>query len=114
MATTTEARPDPPLPQAKPPGAGRNRPIRGFELWAWLFMRISGIVLLFLAVGHVLIMHVFDTHGVNGIRMIVLDYVRPAGVRLAINSFFTVLGGALMALGTIIVVTFDPADWPAP
>jgi len=146
MATTTEARPDPPLPQAKPPGAGRNRPIRGFELWAWLFMRISGIVLLFLAVGHVLIMHVFDTgvdrvnfafvqlrwddpfwktwdwlmlvlsllHGVNGLRMIVLDYVRPAGVRLAINSFFTVLGGALMALGTIIVVTFDPADWPAP
>jgi succinate dehydrogenase membrane anchor subunit len=109
-------------------------------------MRISGIVLLFLAVGHVLIMHVFGTgvdrvnfafiqlrwaspfwktwdwlmlvlallHGVNGLRVIVLDYVRPAGVRLAINSFFTVLGGALMALGTIIVVTFDPAKWPAP
>ena len=29
----------------------------GFELWAWLFMRISGIVLLLLAVGHTLIMH---------------------------------------------------------
>jgi succinate dehydrogenase / fumarate reductase membrane anchor subunit len=146
VATTTEVRPDAPLPGEKPPGAGRNRPIRGFELWAWLFMRISGIVLLFLAVGHVLIMHVLDTgvdrvnfafiqlrwaepfwktwdwlmlvlallHGVNGLRMIVLDYVRPAGVRLAINSFFTVLGTALMALGTIIVVTFDPADWPMP
>ena len=144
MATTTEARPDPPPPQAKPPGAGRMRPVRGFELWAWLFMRISGIVLLFLAVGHVLIMHVFDTavdrvnfafiqlrwadpfwktwdwlmlvlallHGVNGLRMIVLDYVPRAGVRLAINSFFTVLGAALMALGTIIVVTFDPSKWP--
>jgi succinate dehydrogenase / fumarate reductase membrane anchor subunit len=146
VATTTEVRPDAPLPGEKPPGAGRNRPIRGFELWAWLFMRISGIVLLFLAVGHVLIMHVLDTgvdrvnfafiqlrwaepfwktwdwlmlvlallHGVNGLRMIVLDYVRPAGARLAINSFFTVLGTALMALGTIIVVTFDPADWPTP
>ena len=145
MATTTEARPDPPL-HAKPPGAGRDRPIRGFELWAWLFMRISGIVLLFLAVGHVLIMHVYDNgvdrvnfafiqlrwaspfwktwdwlmlvlallHGVNGLRMIVLDYVRPAGARLAINSFFTVLGAALMELGTIIVVTFDPSKWPAP
>jgi succinate dehydrogenase / fumarate reductase membrane anchor subunit len=146
MATTTEARPDPPLPHAKPPGAGRDRPIRGFELWTWLFMRISGIVLLFLAVGHVLIMHVYDSgvdrvnfafiqlrwaspfwktwdwlmlvlallHGVNGLRMIVLDYVRPPGARLAINSFFTVLGAALMALGTIIVVTFDPSKWPAP
>ncbi len=146
MAMTTEARPDPPLPHAKPAGAGRNRPIRGFELWTWLFMRISGIVLLFLAVGHVLIMHVYDRgvdrvnfafiqlrwaspfwktwdwlmlvlallHGVNGLRVIVLDYVRPAGARLAINTFFTVLGAALMALGTIIVVTFDPAKWPTP
>ena len=146
MATTTEARPEPPLPSAKPPGAGRIRPIRGFELWTWLFMRISGIVLLILTVGHVLIMHVLDEgvdrvnfafiqlrwgspfwktwdwlmlvlallHGVNGLRVIVLDYVRPAGVRLAINSFFTVLGAALMTLGTIVVVTFDPAKWPAP
>ncbi len=145
MATTTEARPGPPPPEAKPPGAGRDRPIGGFELWTWLFMRISGLVLLFLAVGHVLIMHVLDTgvdrvnfefiqlrwaslfwktwdwlmlvlallHGVNGLRVIVLDYVRPAGLRRAINSFFVVLGAALMVLGTIIVVTFDPADWPA-
>ncbi|MGH2547213.1 MAG: succinate dehydrogenase hydrophobic membrane anchor subunit [Actinomycetota bacterium] len=30
------------------------------ELWAWLFMRLSGILLVFLAVGHVLIMHVVD------------------------------------------------------
>jgi succinate dehydrogenase / fumarate reductase membrane anchor subunit len=107
-------------------------------------MRISGLVLLFLAVGHVLIMHVLDEgvdrvdfafiqlrwaslfwktwdwlmlvlallHGVNGLRMILLDYVRPAGVRRAINGFFVILGAALMALGTIIVVTFDPSKWP--
>ena len=145
MATTTERRPEAPLPHGKPLGAGRDRPVRGFELWAWLFMRISGLVLLFLAVGHVLIMHVFEEgvdrvdfafiqlrwaslfwktwdwlmlvlallHGVNGLRMIVLDYVRPAGVRRTINGFFVVLGAALMALGTIIVVTFDPSKWPA-
>jgi succinate dehydrogenase / fumarate reductase membrane anchor subunit len=146
VATTTEARPREPLPGPKPPGAGRDRPIRGFELWTWLFMRISGLVLLVLAVGHVLIMHVLDEgvdrvnfafiqlrwaspfwktwdwlmlvlallHGVNGLRVITLDYVRPAGARLAINGFFAVLGAALMALGTIVVVTFDPANWPAP
>jgi succinate dehydrogenase / fumarate reductase membrane anchor subunit len=51
-------------------------------------------------------------HGVNGLRMIVLDYVRPPGARLTINAFFAVLGAALMALGTIIVVTFDPSKWP--
>jgi succinate dehydrogenase / fumarate reductase membrane anchor subunit len=144
MASVTETRIDAPIPERKPAGAGRSRPGRGFELWTWLFMRVSGLVLLFLAVGHVLIMHVYEEgvdrvnfafiqlrwaspfwktwdwlmlvlallHGVNGLRVITLDYVRPAGVRLAINSFFTVLGAALMALGTIIVVTFDPSKWP--
>ena len=145
MSTTAEARPEAPLPHAKPAGAGRGRPVGGFELWAWLFMRLSGLLLLFLAVGHVLIMHVFDEgvdrvdfafiqlrwaslfwkgwdwlmlvlallHGVNGLRMILLDSVRHAGARRAINGFFVVLGAALMALGTIIVVTFDPSKWPA-
>jgi succinate dehydrogenase membrane anchor subunit len=144
MATTTDVHREAPAPDPRPPGHGRDRPVGSFELWAWLFMRISGIALLILAVGHVLIMHVLDEgvdrvnfafiqlrwaspfwktwdwlmlvlaliHGVNGLRVIVLDYVRPAGARVAINSFFTVLGAALMVLGTIVVVTFDPADWP--
>src|SRR5712691_5659507 len=42
-------------------GAGRERPVGGLELWTWLFMRISGLILLVLAVGHVLIMHVVGT-----------------------------------------------------
>jgi succinate dehydrogenase / fumarate reductase, membrane anchor subunit len=145
MSTTTDVHPVAPAPGARPPGHGRDRPVRGFELWAWLFMRLSGIALLVLAVGHVLIMHVLDEgvdrvdfefiqlrwaslfwktwdwlmlvlallHGVNGLRVIVLDYVRPDGVRAAINWTFWVIGAALMVLGTIVVVTFDPADWPA-
>jgi succinate dehydrogenase / fumarate reductase, membrane anchor subunit len=144
MSATTEIRPAAPPPGGKPVGGGRLRPSDRFELWTWLFMRISGLVLLFLAVGHVLIMHVLDEgvdrvnfafiqlrwaspfwktwdwlmlilallHGVNGLRVITLDYVRPPGVRLAINSFFSILGAALMVLGTIVVVTFDPAAWP--
>ena len=114
MATTTEVRPEA-APRAEAAGHGPDRPVSGFELWTWLFMRISGLVLLILAVGHVLIMHVLDEgvdrrcvhpaplgepvledvdwlmlvlallHGVNGLRVITLDYVRPAGARLAIN-----------------------------
>ena len=116
----------------------------GFELWAWLFMRISGLILVVLAVGHVLIMHVVDegvgridfgfvalrwqspfwrtwdwamlvlalTHGINGLRAIMLDYVRPVGLRLAANMFFYVTGFLLFVLGTVIVFTFDPAKWP--
>ncbi|HYH27721.1 MAG TPA: succinate dehydrogenase hydrophobic membrane anchor subunit, partial [Actinomycetota bacterium] len=101
MAVTTR-------PAEASPSESRPRPRRGFELWSWLFMRISGIVLLFLAVGHVLIMHVLEggvervdydfvaarwanplwrtwdwamlslalVHGINGVRVIVQDYVR--------------------------------------
>lgn len=56
-------------PAAPAPPDTRRR--RGFELWSWLFMRISGIVLLFLAVGHVLIMHVLET----GVERVDFDFV---------------------------------------
>jgi succinate dehydrogenase / fumarate reductase membrane anchor subunit len=124
--------------------SGRERPAGGFELWSWVFMRISGILLLFLAVGHVLIMHVVDEgvgrvnfgfvaarwqspvwrtwdwallvlaliHGINGLRVIVQDYVKWPGARFAINMFFYALGFGLFVLGTVIVFTFDPSKWP--
>ena len=126
------------------PPTGRPRPTRGGEFWWWIFMRVSGIVLLFLAVGHVLIMHVLGDgvdrvnfafvalrwqspfwrtwdwlmlslaliHGINGLRVISLDYIRRPGVRVAVNGFFAILGAALFALGSIVVFTFDPSKWP--
>lgn len=128
----------------RPIGAGRERPVGGFELWSWLFMRISGLVLVLLAVGHVLIMHVVDegvervnfsfvavrwdspfwrtwdwmllalalVHGVNGLRVIILDHVKPAGARFAISMVCYVLAFAIFVLGTVTVFTFDPSKWP--
>ncbi len=63
MAIATEPRRDAPAPL--------QRPRSGFELWSWLFMRLSGILLLFLAVGHVLIMHVLET----GVERVNFDFV---------------------------------------
>ncbi len=115
----------------------------GFELYSWLFMRLSGILLLFLAVGHVLIMHVLETgvervnfdfvverwsspfwrtwdwmllslallHGLAGMRVIILDYVRRPGWRLVWNWTFGIVGFTLFVLGTIIVFTFDPSQF---
>jgi succinate dehydrogenase / fumarate reductase membrane anchor subunit len=143
MATTTTPRPaqDAPGPDRR---MSRERPVGGAELWWWLFMRISGLVLLFLALGHLVIMHLMDTgaeridfgfvavrwqnplwrtwdwmllmlaliHGINGLRNITLDYVTRAGWRLAITMTFYLIGFFLLVLGTIVVVTFDPAKWP--
>ncbi len=123
---------------------GRERPAGGWELWTWLFMRISGVVLLFLAVGHVLVMHVLGggvervnfafvalrwqspfwqtwdwlllslalLHGINGLRVVAMDYIRPVAWRFAVNMFFYVIGFGLFALGTVVVFTFDPSRWP--
>ena len=146
MATTTEPRSSAPVPSSRgrSMAAGRERPVGGWELWAWLFMRISGLALLVLAVGHVLIMHVVDEgvgrvnfgfvatrwqypfwrawdwmmlvlallHGVNGLRNIVLDYVRPRGLRLAATTLFWLIGFAMFVLGTVVVFTFDATKWP--
>src|SRR5205814_9664631 len=130
---TEPRRPMPEFSPSRPLGVGRDRPVGGLELWTWIFMRISGLVLLVLAVGHVLIMHVVDDgvgrvnfgfvaarwqspfwrtwdwallvlaliHGINGLRVIVLDYVRPAGARFVINMFFYVTGSVLFVLGTV-------------
>jgi succinate dehydrogenase membrane anchor subunit len=146
MAVQAAERPPSMTPSGRPPGhgTGRERPGGGLELWSWLFMRISGVVLLFLAVGHVLIMHVFDggvsrvnfgfvavrwqspvwrtwdwallvlalLHGINGLRVIVQDYVKWPSARFAVNMLFYVVGFGLLALGTVVVFTFDPSRWP--
>lgn len=45
----------------EPPGAPR-RPLASsnFELNSWIFMRVSGIVLIFLVLGHLVIMNILD------------------------------------------------------
>ena len=107
MAVDTQARPEERRPRSTGHGgyhAGRERPAGGWELWTWLFMRISGVVLLVLAVGHILIMHVFD----GGV---VQDYVRWPAVRFAVNVLFSIITFSLFVLGTVIVFTFDPSKW---
>lgn len=44
----------------------RPRPKRGFEAWSWIFMRVSGLLLLFLALGHMVLMHLI--HNVDEIN----------------------------------------------
>jgi succinate dehydrogenase / fumarate reductase, membrane anchor subunit len=38
----------------------RTRPRTNFEMYSWIFMRVSGLVLVFLVLGHLLIMNILD------------------------------------------------------
>jgi succinate dehydrogenase / fumarate reductase membrane anchor subunit len=53
-----------------PPREGQAPP-SGFEVWSWLFMRISGVLLVFLTLGHLAIMHVFG----GGVERVNFDFV---------------------------------------
>jgi succinate dehydrogenase membrane anchor subunit len=123
-------------------GSSRPRPESGMELYAWLFMRLSGILLLVLALVHLFFMHIvnnvevidfrfvaqryatpfwrtFDLmmlwlatiHGLNGMRTVVIDYVRPRGWRFASLASIYVIGFVFLALGSLVILTFEPAKF---
>ncbi len=68
------------------------KPDRGFELWTWLFMRVSGVLLVFLALGHLVMMHV-----VNNVDIINYDFV---SARLA-QPFWRFYDITLLALAML-------------
>jgi succinate dehydrogenase / fumarate reductase membrane anchor subunit len=115
-----------------------RRPRHNFETWSWFFMRISGLLLLFLALAHFAITHIvndvvetdfdfvsnrwdnplwrlFDwsllffalLHGLNGMRLIIDDYVRRPARRAATKAVLYSVSGVLFAYGTLVIVTFD-------
>jgi succinate dehydrogenase / fumarate reductase, membrane anchor subunit len=60
----------PPVPLPRSTAADRRRPRRAkgnFELYTWIFMRVSGVLLVLLVLSHFAIMHVFG-HGLDRIN----------------------------------------------
>jgi len=103
-------------------------------------MRLSGVMLLGLAVFHLLWMHlaigvdnidfqtvvgrwsnplwrIYDlallvfalTHGINGLRTVLEDYVRKPRRLLAVKGVVYTLGFLLLSIGAYIIFTFEAA-----
>jgi succinate dehydrogenase membrane anchor subunit len=120
-------------------GAGRPRPQGGIDLMAWIFMRVSGVVLLLMVLLHLAIMHIINNievinyhfvaqryatpfwrtydlvmlwlafiHGLNGARVMIDDYVGSRGWRLLSLASLYVLGFIFLALGSLVILTFNP------
>lgn len=118
----------------KPEGSGRER------FW-WYYMRISGLLLVLLALGHMFIMHVmveltggeidfafvqsrwgtpfwriYDllllllafSHGVNGARIVVSDYVAHRTARSLLIGILVVIAVIWVLLGIAVIAFFDP------
>jgi succinate dehydrogenase / fumarate reductase membrane anchor subunit len=57
--------------------AGTPKPESGLELYAWIFMRVSGVALLFLALGHLLMMHIINNVDNINFRFVADRYATP-------------------------------------
>jgi succinate dehydrogenase / fumarate reductase, membrane anchor subunit len=121
--------------------APRSRATRtNFELYSWLFMRASGVLLVFLVLGHLFIMMVVDggvsrigfafvagrwaspfwqtwdllqlwlaeLHGVNGLRTVINDYAERDLTRFVLKMLLYTSALVTLALGTLVIFTFDP------
>ncbi|MCB0078575.1 MAG: succinate dehydrogenase hydrophobic membrane anchor subunit [Anaerolineales bacterium] len=113
-----------------------------FELFAWFFMRVSGLILLFIALFHMFYMHfvvdvaeitfltiaerwqnagwrTFDlallfftfTHGTNGMRYVIEDYITADGWRVAAKVILMVVYIGLLFMGAYVIFTFDSEKW---
>ncbi|MGH2735483.1 MAG: succinate dehydrogenase hydrophobic membrane anchor subunit [Actinomycetota bacterium] len=124
----------------KPKAFEADRRPSSREVWWWFFMRISGVVLVFLVLIHLYIMHLvgsgvervnfdfvaerwddvgwktFDwlllvlalIHGVNGLRVIIDDYVGSPALKTSVKGILYTVTVVAMVMGTAVIVTFDP------
>jgi succinate dehydrogenase / fumarate reductase membrane anchor subunit len=118
------------------------RPSNNFEVFAWFFMRVSGLVVIVLALYHFYWMHfvigvenidfntivgrwtgpdamfwrLYDllllgfafTHGVNGARNVMNDYISSENARAFFTAALSLLWVILMAMGMYIIFAFHP------
>jgi succinate dehydrogenase / fumarate reductase membrane anchor subunit len=77
---------------SRPQPTAPRRPRQNFETWSWFFMRISGLLLIFLALTHFAI-----THIVNDVAETDIDFV---GERWS-NPLWQVFDWALLALALL-------------
>jgi len=57
--------------------AGSAKPESGIELYAWIFMRVSGVALLFMALIHLVYMHLINDIDVVNYQFVVQRYATP-------------------------------------
>jgi len=113
-----------------------------FQRWAFLFMRVSGLALLILAVGHMMIQHVlnsssnlslqfvaaqwnlwgwkvFDmlllffalTHGMNGFRNVLEDYIHNRQTVKIINTVLVVFTIVTVLWAGYAIASFNSAPF---
>ncbi len=67
----------------RPKAFAAERQPSSFEVWSWFFMRISGVILLFLVLIHLFIMHIQDA----GVERVNYDFVARRWTNVGWKTF---------------------------
>ena len=82
-----------------------------FELYSWIFMRISGILLIFLALGHLAIMHIINNVDTIDYEFVAARFTTPFwriyDLLMLVLALFHGLNGAR----TMVEDYIHPAKW---
>ena len=120
-----------------PPTVHKPKASERFETYAWLYVRVSGLLLILMVLVHFGIMHlyygvshidfsvvaaryrtpfwrVYDlvmvllavTHGMNGVKMILDDYLHPRSWRTAVLCLVWAIGFIFLVMGGFTILTF--------
>ncbi len=103
-------------------GIGGTRPESRLEPYSWLFMRISGLVLVLLAIGHLMIMHLVNSVEIIDYRWVAERWLTPFwrtydlvllwlamvhglnGTRIVIDDYVLARGWRMTVQSTLAVV----------
>lgn len=111
--------------RVRTPAEARRSASSSWELWTWFFMRISGIVLVFLVLGHFTIVHLIDD-GIDRVdfafvagrwaspfwqtwdwTMLFLGLLHGAnGLKVIINDYVRSAGKRAFLKSTLYMLTF--------
>lgn len=90
----------------RPADAGRDkpqlRPRQSFETWSWFFMRVSGLILLFLALLHFSITHILNDVTDTDVRFVAHRWSNPLWRLFDWSLLFLALGHGLNGVRYIV------------
>ncbi|MBI3989017.1 MAG: succinate dehydrogenase [candidate division NC10 bacterium] len=87
------------------------RPAGGFELYTWFFMRVSGLLLLVLALGHLTIMHLINSVDAINYAFVASRYTTPFWRTYDLLLLILALLHGLNGARTIIDDYVRPRGW---
>jgi succinate dehydrogenase / fumarate reductase membrane anchor subunit len=89
----------------------KPRPVGGLELYAWFFMRVSGILLLFLALGHLAIMHIINSVDAVNYDFVARRYTTPFWRTYDLTMLWLALGHGLNGVRAILDDYVTAKSW---